>query len=264
MLLTIGQVPAAPLLLDGLSGRHDPAAPLRRACAAAAERLAGQPAIRWWVVGTGSRTARLPSTTPWSPGPFLGTGLPVGAQEPETLPGPGTRSIPELTRSVLPPASPRTGPDVRSGVEPEVGQLPAPLAIGRQLLLAAGLPVERLGLLAVAADEPVESARRLGAALVTGESPVVLLLVADEWSPANWRDVVAGALQESDGPRGEPQLDYDQAPFGPRYLVYTQQYRGAEAVRGQRTGYADASVPLVVPTPLAVPIPPVPIPPADT
>ena len=154
--ITAAICPPAPLLARELTGL-DPVIPeLRRACAAAAERLvkAGPEVIA--VVGLGRRTAVWPADGRLDLaafGPALGT---RGGSVPGVGPG---GSVPGGSVSGGPP-------------------LPLPLGLGARLLDEVGYSGPRL-LQSVHSGEPAAACLRLGAGLRTISDRVGLLVMAD-------------------------------------------------------------------------------------
>ncbi|HET7398634.1 MAG TPA: hypothetical protein VFJ94_08935 [Intrasporangium sp.] len=139
MLIAAGLCPHPPLLLDGLRGSVDPVPELRAACADVAS----------WVRGRAEE---------------------AGARVVVVAGGPRTRS-----HGPDEPSSAAAFLGTRRASDPE--ELPYAVALGRQLLTAAGCRVDALQ--AVALGEPVAGCVRLGASLVSGPEPVVLLVLAD-------------------------------------------------------------------------------------
>ncbi len=155
--ITAAICPPAPLLARELTGL-DPVIPeLRRACAAAAERLvkAGPEVIA--VVGLGRRTAVWPADGRLDLaafGPALGT-------RGGSVPG---GSVP--------------GGSVPGGSVPGGPPLPLPLGLGARLLDEVGYSGPRL-LQSVHSGEPAAACLRLGAGLRTISDRVGLLVMAD-------------------------------------------------------------------------------------
>lgn len=149
MLLAAAVCPAPPFLIDGVGGTVHPLPELAEACAAVVDRVA---AVAMGVAGAGATTggdqARVvvvgegPETREWP----LSTGFSAAGFT-------GTRPI---------------------QAEPE---LPPALGLGRQLATAAGLEVTTLH--AVSPSLTRRECEALGASLVEGSRPVVLLVVAD-------------------------------------------------------------------------------------